>query len=559
MNLWWTAPGAPEDSGLRAGQDLVVTAPASSIDRIERGVLLDDVLTPDDRTAIDRAAIKRMSDWKRERGAQLSPDGVSVVEIWELELFADVFLPEVKAYIGLERLFAAPQCSSAILHGADPLARTMIGALARSHGMAILDGEPGASPRYPSSAASPRPVPPIRRCIEATFALTGVPHRVRGNALLVPYWHLEPVFTALATRGRCVPIFDFARPQRARPAALVGNLLRGGWIGRPSLRARSRSRRVLNAAILEVDRSTVRTPLEELLEGRALSFLLQRAGETVAEVANLRSALADEHVKIVVLPFDSPADTRVIVAAAKATQVPTLLVQHGYCVEPNDIDKLLADVVAVWSVRDASQLAERRPDGEIVVTGNPGAPRSAARRATADSDVALVLVEYESRLSARMPARIRMDHVRAALEGLAVARPGSDVVIRPHPGDEAPRMYDAVAGGFAGLKVRVDPETPIDELIAGSGLCVGATSTATLQAAVAGVPTVFLNVTGNPAAWPFDGESGVPVAGDAVELAAKIAALVPGAEGRGRADMCEALGVREDAVASVLSLIEPKL
>jgi hypothetical protein len=126
-------------------------------------------------------------------------------------------------------------------------------------------------------------------------------------------------------------------------------------------------------------------------------------------------------------------------------------------------------------------------------------------------------------------------------------------VLRPHPLDDAD--YEANLPAQPGLSVRVERGGPIEPLFAGAALCVGALSTATLQAAVAGVPTVFLNSTGLRLAWPFDGSGAFPYAEDAEGLAARIdevlaAPVVPGAEAA-----AEALGLRPDSVERLVELV----
>jgi hypothetical protein len=90
-------------------------------------------------------------------------------------------------------------------------------------------------------------------------------------------------------------------------------------------------------------------------------------------------------------------------------------------------------------------------------------------------------------------------------------------------------------------------------VLASADLCVGALSSATLQGAVLGVPTVFLDVSGAARPWPFDGSEGaLPLARDAAELA-ELAATARGGAAGGAA---EALGLTGSGKPAVLRLID---
>jgi hypothetical protein len=213
--------------------------------------------------------------------------------------------------------------------------------------------------------------------------------------------------------------------------------------------------------------------------------------------------------------------------------------------------------VAAWSERDRADV-ELRFGAVATVTGNPGAAGLATRATTraARSGRSLVLVEYPSRTSAQICARVSSEHVSAALTALELARPNTTAVIRPHPADPYPAAYLRLAAAHPKLTVEVDATRPIEPLLATADLCIGALSTATLQAAVLGVPVVFLDVGGLKRPWPFDGGDGLPRADSATELADLIGAAVGRAEVAGREAALDALGVRPDAVDAVCALIE---
>jgi hypothetical protein len=188
-------------------------------------------------------------------------------------------------------------------------------------------------------------------------------------------------------------------------------------------------------------------------------------------------------------------------------------------------------------------------DALALMTGNPGAERLAGRGARVGRrDRTLVLVDYPSRLSARITERVGQLHVRTALEALAAARPGTTAVIRPHPSDGAGEAYLRIP---TELRVELDLGNRIEQALAEVDLCIGSMSTATLQAAAVGVPVVHLEVAGYRRPWPLDGGT-VPSARDRDELPAAVAAR----ELAGQTEMVEALGVRRGATAAVCELID---
>jgi hypothetical protein len=250
------------------------------------------------------------------------------------------------------------------------------------------------------------------------------------------------------------------------------------------------------------------------------------------------------------VPFDRPASVAGLVAEARRAGVPSLLMQHGFEQALGVPDKTHVDVAALWAERDRI-LVQRTSSARPVVTGNPGAEHLAdgATRAPRRNRT-LLLVDYQSRLSARVTERVSQLHLSTALEAVAAARPGSTAVIRPHP---ASLGAEAAVPRPSGIEIEVDATTPIEELSGSVDACVGAMSTATLQAAAKGVPVVYLDVAGVPRPWPFDG-SAVPVARGPEELAEALAAAVARPDVIGLAEMLEALGVRRGATAAVTEL-----
>jgi hypothetical protein len=286
-----------------------------------------------------------------------------------------------------------------------------------------------------------------------------------------------------------------------------------------------------------------------------LTTLERLALDTLAHVRHLRRALVGKRILVGLLPFDSTEQARMLLPALRDAGARTLLVQHGFSARLGDPDMLLADHLALWSEGDRS-LAPNRDPATITVTGNPGVIHlaDAAPQGSKSCGRSIVLVDYPGRLSARVGARVSMTHLAVALEALGAARPGTTAVVRPHPGDPDPSSYLALVARHPELRVEIDARTPIDSLLAGADLCIGALSTATLQACGLGVPTVFLDVSGIVRPWPFHGGS-LPMATDAPELVEAIASVLYSSAAAGRDEALEALGVRRDAIECVIDLI----
>jgi hypothetical protein len=525
----------PTSRGLDAGkltrgaERVLEVAPHHAIE-LPEGVALEDGLDATERSAVDHLARRHYGSWRAARAGTLTVAGLDLAELFELELLARCFLPAAL----LERTVPAGTVAEGFAAGP-------AGVLA-ALGADVRAGAP------PPEAPFPRRPPswPARG-----VARLGVPARARGEVVCVGYWHLEPVFARLAAdRGPRPVAAGVALPGLGLLAA-VRAAARGGWIGHPSARARGRARRVAERSLAGVS-ALGGGALAAALDRWALDELRGLAGDAVARAERARVALGRGAVRLVLLPHDGPEDSRAWALVSRAAGVPTLLVQHGFDARLGVPDKGHVDVVALWSERNR----ETVPAGSaarVEVTGNPGAEHLArpARRARG-RERSIVLVDYPSRVSLRVPARIRARHVATALAALAAARPGSTAVVRPHPADRESRAYARL--GNERLRIEVDTGTPIERLLASADLCIGSLSTATLQAAAAGVPVVMLDLTGSERPWPFDGTA-LPVARGESELVERVheAAAAPGVVGEEAAR--EALGARPGATNAVCELI----
>jgi hypothetical protein len=397
---------------------------------------------------------------------------------------------------------------------------------------------------------------PARRGIgaPASSALrrSGLAPRARGRILCVPYWHLDAVYARLASGGRrLAPVPAGVLLPSLGPRRTLAVAVRGGWVGLPGAREQRRAAGAVAERIAAIDDG-------DAVHRAALDVVRRHGADALAGLAQARAALRRGGPRLLCLPWDSPGPARVLMHAMRDAGGTSLVVQHGFDARLGDPDKRSADRIAVWSQRDAALLAALgRAPSTVTVTGNPGAAHLAAERGrVARSDRTIVLVDYPARLSSLVDARVSTRHVQTALAGLGAARPGTDVVVRPHPSDPGAGAYVALGAQVPGVRVTVDAATPIEPLLAGAGLCVGSMSTATLQAAALGVPTVLLDVAAVARPWPFDGAAdALPRATDAEQLAAAAVAAGERDDVAGAGAAREALGADGAAIDAVVALI----
>jgi hypothetical protein len=516
---------------------------------LPHGVALDDFLGSTARIAVDAQARELYRRWRADRAPALTLEGVDLTSIWELEMMAQCFLPVARLLHALPPALLTIGTSSVVTRGLDAGMVRLVRVTSSASGVAV----------QPASETSPTYDPVRRRPSRLTHAVncTGVPPRVRGEIICMPYWSLYPAIAALARRPRGL------RPVAARvllpglgaPRA-IGVAAKGGWMGVAGERLCEASRKQVTAAISQAGVSGMDDPLEAAIDAHALETLSRIAGETLAHVWHARRALAGSNVRLGMIPFDGEECARMLLVATDAAGIPSLLVQHGFLEREGGTSEMAsANHLAIWSERDRPPPSDRDPL-TVTVTGNPGAAHLADR--TPARPIAcgrsIILVDYPGRLTARTDSRVSMRHVATALDALAAARPGTRAVIRPHPSDLYPEAYLELVPARGGLKLEVDVQTAIEPLLESVDLCIGSLSTATLQACALGVPTVVLDVTGIERAWPFrKGSLSVGVQAD--ELADAIAAALVSREIAGRDAALAALGVRADAADRVVDLV----
>jgi hypothetical protein len=553
----WARSGATDVAGLRPGRDLLVHARRDEAPRLAQGVLLDDLLEHGERLRLDERADAELRAWRARRDEQLTVDGVCLPHVHEIELRADVMLPELRLAEGLLAAFERNPPAAVRLEGFDGPSSACLAQLLRDRDIDCELGAPGPPPSYP--VTFPRPAPRgIRSAAARARRALGTPGRVRGDVLVIPHWHLLPLWSRLAADG-LQPVLDPANLPAIGRGGLVSAARSGGWIGHPGARARARSRGALEAIAGAADGPD---PLARLLDRRALDLLAAVAAEDLATAAVFRRAFGSG-LRVAVTLSDAAPVSRLLGLAAREHGRQLVHVQHGFLSlipggfgsPPTWSDGMAADRVAVWSRRDLEHLTANAP-GEVVHTGNPAAAAMVPAGGAGGRGTILVLAQPIGILSCAVDARAMARHLDTALAAIAKLAAGLPVRYRPHPYDRPVAGAVLAAAQRHGLDVTVDAERPIDAALADAHLCVGSTSTATLQAVAAGVPTAFLRTAGVDAQPPLDGRGLLPAAGSADELADRLSELSARGEPLGRDEALVALGVEPDALERVAAVVE---
>lgn len=560
----WGGLHGLDPTALRAGIDVVLHASPGQAEQLAPGVLLDDWTPTATRSELDGEARAQMAAWQASRETALTANGVPLHRIHELDLYADVFMRELRVVNGLSVIGERGRGTTMSLTGVDAALADCLEAVLARTGIEVRRGAAGHGPNYPLTFR--RRMSGRQRVTGALRIALGLPGRPRGTVLVEPYWSLAGVWGLLAARAATRPVVSPFNPPELGRRELLRSIRLGGWLGTPGARLRARSRRRVSAAVAELATSPAADPLERLFDLRAADLLGVVARDTVAETDLRRRAFASGRLRATLAYSDTAPGPRINAVVAREHAAPVLQAQHGlYAHLPRDdgsrpariLDGWSADVVAVWSDRTAAAFAPHVP-GRVEVTGNPGAMRLLAgdtRGGGPASGRALVLAQPTGPLSTITDARVPGRHLHAALSALEASGAARQVTVRPHPLDVGWDAYARIGGAYPALEVSVDASGPVEAVIRAACVCVGAASTATLQAAALGVPSVLLDFTGMPLEWPFDGAGDFPVARSQDELTALLSDLGAIDPQTSREVALEALGARPGAASAIADLV----
>ncbi|MFL5886788.1 MAG: hypothetical protein ACJ77M_17090 [Thermoleophilaceae bacterium] len=560
MRIYTTSAGL-DPAALVPGEDLVLALDERHGLDAPHGVVAHDHLDMSARHAVDEAAVSAMRAWHAARDAHLTVDGICLPFVWEHDIYTHGFIVSIRDAVAVDRALEAYGTRSVELTDADPHTERAVRAAAERRGVEVTRAAD------PQRAAVAAPAPgefvvqtTLRRRVLARLLSIGIPSRLRRDCFLfLSYWPQMPLLDrVLDTPGIRAAIFAGKRPAGVRRSLRAA--VQGGWVGTPGPRTRRRAARSAAAALTRAAEppriDVMGLELGAALHARALDLARKRGAGDLADAAVLRRAFAGGHVRTMVLPYDIEPHSRLVGVLAREAGTHTFLLQHGAILLPRPLkDGEVAAEVAVWAHTVAGPGS--REDGAHAV-GFPVPHERPPTRALAPSNerpTVVVLGQHEDPYTVTIDARLLMRHYCIAMRAVLDRFPGARVVLRPHPAIP-PEPLAAVIERFPGADVTIDKASDILELLRSSDLCIGSSSTATFQTALAGTPVVVLNACGFEWWWPLDGSSGVAVAHSEEELARWIATWADGEVLPGREELLDALGAGPgDAVGRALELL----
>lgn len=245
--------------------------------------------------------------------------------------------------------------------------------------------------------------------------------------------------------------------------------------------------------------------------------------QTLLDHRTVERMMAAIDPRAIVLASDAHRYSRMVVAVARRMGIPTFVVQHGALVVADFYLPVVADRMLAWGpwcrdwfVRRGTDRARVAAVGFVRGGSSPPAGRT-------HNDASTVL--YAAQPLAERLNRDLLQVLRATLE----ARPGLNLVIRPHPGEgrrvELERLLSGwpneLAGRFSVSAAGVPLETDFERCDA----VVTAQSTVGIDALAAGKPVLLLRHPEIEEPIPFVKFGCVLPATDSVELQAGLTAL----------------------------------
>ena len=555
MRVWSTSTGL-DPTRLSPGHDLVLDLDRSHGDLAPWGVYVFDHLDIAHREGVDRAARKVFESWRGQVGDGLTRDEIPWAWVWEFEMHVTIVLVLAHA-LGLRRALRAVGAESVSVAGGDLRTSTIAAAAASDADIPVEivpidDSHAGQAGRGSRFAAS-------RETLLGVASGLGFPAFLRRRVtLFLPYWPLMPVLDRMLDEEAWRPAVWLGR-RPTNPRRTLRAALQGGWVGLPTLQDRRHAGGVADD-VAERAGSPVSLLSEGIEVGPVLAPLLrelvaERAADDLALARMWDRVLRRGRVERIVCADDLNPLSRIVLVLARRHGVRTLAIAHGAFLIPQPVVDLdFADEVVLWSDAVAPPLTNL--DRPIHVFGYP-LPHSPTpyRRRTSDPTrpTALVLGQLGHFSTATIDARLTMRSYQAAAAAFFGVFPAGELILRPHP-SEGPDPPAAIVYRFPGRRLRVERAADLGALLDEADLCIGGTSGATLQAAVEGVATAVLNLSGLRWPWPLGGDTDVPVAHSESELRAVLERFERSGSLPGQADLLRGLGADGgDAAGRVLA------
>lgn len=324
---------------------------------------------------------------------------------------------------------------------------------------------------------------------------------------------------------------------------------------RPSLRERADAMNGRALCVAGVDLwPVVREPLLELAE-RYSRYIEAFAGP-------LERELRRRTVRAVLVPFDTPAQARLVVRVAQKMHIPTFVLNDGFKADDIQQEGMAADVALAWSEAIRDCYFSRRANSAIV-TGDPRSerlPRIGVRRR--DERRVLVGAHSFSPVDLNCGRSDAERFLEQVLDGIAAAHGhvNPSVVVKLHPAD-AQSYYGTLLQRHARLAVELRTDGDVIEMFDDCDVYVATYSTSLLEAIAAGLPAIYYRVNAQRLGPPFGGDDFLASrsACTPAQLAALLASREALATGPPDGWIEHYLGPSTGAVDRVLRAIETRI
>ena len=459
----------------------------------------------------------------------------------------------------------AAQCDSATLHaerGRDEDYALLLSAWRRQHETEFQvvwhEGDGATLPLPPSNPLWRRGAGFLARIAQSSATAGRSPRRpvvLCGNAAV-----LDPVCAELTRRGLpAVWLYDrfSAGCWRKWAHRGVGQVNCDSSLGRTN--------RFTSASLppLEFDDFDLR-PLVERWLARCAAEHGPRQTRLVERV--------EDHFRLlrptaVIVDEDATPLARAVVAAARRHGAASFVLQHGAPYGRLGFAPLAADCLFAWGQSSRRRLASWGvPEERMCVAGSPrhdaAVPRNEARSgspAPARGTRILLLAttppsdERPDAIAFHLTTRTYRELFRAACAAIA-GLPHAELIVKLHPRYPRNEVYRQVLAEFPALRSRLLSDGRLEDLLAGAACVLSCGSSAGVEAAFHGVPTIELLPAGSAellpaAAWGFIG-----IARSEAEIAALLTLALGGQEQNPPSD--EVFAHRGRAATQVVDSIE---
>jgi len=211
----------------------------------------------------------------------------------------------------------------------------------------------------------------------------------------------------------------------------------------------------------------------------------------------------------VIVPYDTPPETRLLIRVAQQMDIPTFVLNDGFKADDFEAECMTADHALAWSSALAEHYLARRAHGRTTVTGNPKADdqyplawrRRGAIKRILVGGFAFSCVDLNCR---RSDPEWFLDGVLTGIECSTSAT--AQIVVKLHPADHR-LHYAAVLAAHPKLSVELKLEGDVVEAFASADLYVTGASTSLLEAVAFGLPVIYYRVNEQHLHPPFTDDS----------------------------------------------------